>query len=145
MKVTDLRKILKRTGASILEINDVATTVPKHSFRLCSRAEILDAVVDTMRSFIVDAYGKEYKPDATTKDKFSAVILGTEYFEDAADIKVRFARKKMLVCSCDDPPAENARSRRFRLRVAVFGESPEWGPRRMWKAADCNSNDEIPF
>jgi len=96
-----------------------------------------------MKSFLVDAYGNENKADEK-ESKFSAVILGSEYFDDAADIKVRFARKKILVCECEDPSADSRTTRRFKLRVAVFGESPNWGPRRMWKDADCD-NDEIPF
>jgi hypothetical protein len=143
VKVSELRKILKRTGASIIEANDAATSVPKHSYRLCTGDEILQAVADTMKTFLLDAYGNEYKPDEPKKTKFSAVILGTEYFEDKADIKVRFARKKLLVFDCDDPPSDR-HQRRFKLRVVVFGESPKWGPRRMWKNADCD-NDEAPF
>jgi len=143
MKVAELRKILKRTGASIIEIDDVSTTVPRHQFRLCTRGEILSAVADTMKAFLVDAYGNEYKP-LPKESKFSSVILGSEYFDDKADIKVRFSRKKILVCSCEDPGPDARTSRRFKLRVAVFGEVPDWGPRRIWKEADSD-NDELPF
>jgi len=127
MRVEKLRKVLKGTGAKIIEVENTVVVVPRHSYRLASNGEVID---DLARNF-PRILGRAILPSSDDPDNlYTSVMLGVEYFDDLDDIRIRFYQKKILACDCPDI-ALGTRSGKYRVRSVVFGENDRWGPRKM--------------
>ena len=123
MKADELRLILKGAGAEILRVDRTHVLVHRHSFRLAPITEV-SHFLKTSLPLLLDSMGREIPP---TPPKFSNIILESSFFDSIADIKIRYYRAKMLVFDTVDT------KNRFKVRAAIFGEHPSWGPRKIWE------------
>lgn len=123
VKTKQLRTILKGTGAEIIEVDRTHVMVYRHSFRLAPITE-LSHFLTTSLPLLLDSRGREIPP---TPSKYTSIVLESSFFDSIADIKIRYFRAKMLVFDTED------HNNRFRIRAAIFGEKPEWGPRKIWE------------
>ena len=123
MKTKQLRTILKGTGAEIIEVDRTHVMVYRHAFRLAPITE-LSHFLTTSLPLLLDSRGREIP---ATPSKYANVVLESSFFDSIADIKIRYFKAKILVFDTEDYKG------RFRIRSAIFGEKPEWGPRKIWE------------